>query len=90
MTITAATLIAKHKAHGLAGPLIVRDLSDPKRPVRLMTFAVGAASPTVIVRQVGARPAFLERIELLERDADTRLARYVVPDMSMATNTDLL
>ena len=41
MTITAATLIAKYKAHGLAGPLIVRDLSDPKRPVRLMTFAVG-------------------------------------------------
>ncbi|MGZ9190498.1 MAG: hypothetical protein ACXW39_10625 [Nitrospira sp.] len=89
MTITAATLIANHKAHKLAGPLIVRDLSDPERPVRLMTFAVGRASPSVIVRKVGARPAFLERIELLERDADVRLARYVVPDMSTATNADV-
>ena len=89
MTITAATLIANHKAHKLAGPLIVRDLSDPERPVRLMTFAVGRASPSVIVRKVGARPAFLERIELLERDADVRLARYVVPDMSTTTNADV-
>ena len=88
MTITAATLIANHKAHKLAGPLIVRDLSDPERPVRLMTFSVGQA-PSVIVRRVGARPAFLERIELLERDADVRLARYVVPDMSMLANADV-
>ena len=83
MTITAAMLIAKQEARRSGGPLVVRDVSDPDHPVRLMTFASGQASPSVIVRKVGARPGFLERIELLEQDADIRLARYLLPDMSM-------
>ena len=88
MTITAAMLIAKQKAHGSGGPLVVRDLSDPDRPVRLMTFS-GQASPSIIVRKVGARPAFLEKIELLEQDADVRLARYLLPNMSMPSGADM-
>ena len=40
MTITAAKLIAKQKSQASGRPLIVRDLSDPKRPVRLITFAL--------------------------------------------------
>ena len=88
MTITAAMLIAKQEAHGSGGPLVVRDVSDPDDPVRLMTFASGHASPSVIVRKVGARPGFLERIELLEQDADLRLARYLLPNMSMLSSAD--
>ena len=88
MTITAAMLITKQKAHGSGGPLVVLDLSDPDHPVRLMTFASGQTSPSVIVRKVGARPAFLERIELLEQNADARLARYLLPDMSMPASAD--
>jgi hypothetical protein len=87
-TITAAMLIAQQKAHGSGGPLVVCDLSDPDRPVRLMTFASGQANPSVIIRKVGARPAFLERIELLEQDADVRLARYLLPNMSMPSSAD--
>ena len=87
MTITAAKLIAKQKSQELGGPLIVRDLSDPNRPVRLITFALGQSNPAVIVRSVGERPAFLERIELLEQDADTRLARYLVPSLSTRSDT---
>lgn len=78
MTITAAVLIAKHKAQRSCEPLIVRDLSYVERPVRLMTFARDRVSPAVIVRIIGARPAFLERIELMQPDADARLARYAV------------
>jgi hypothetical protein len=89
MTVTAAMLIAKQKAHGSGGPLVVRDLSDPDRPVRLMTFASDQANPSVIVRKVGARPAFLERIELLEQDADVRLARYLLSKMSMPSSVDM-
>ena len=88
MTITAAMLIAKQEARGSGGPLVVRDVSDPDHPVRLMTFASGQASPSVIVRKVGARPGFLERIELLEQDADIRLARYLLPNMSMLSSAD--
>jgi hypothetical protein len=87
MTITAAKLIAKQKSQASGGPLIVRDLSEPNRPVRLITFALGQSNPAVIVRSVGERPAFLERIELLEQDADTRLARYLVPNLSMQSDT---
>jgi hypothetical protein len=89
MTITAAKLIAKQKSQGSAGPLIVRDLSDPNRPVRLITFALGQSNPAVIVRSVGERPAFLERIELLEQDADTRLARYLVPNLSTPSDAEM-
>ena len=87
MTITAAKLIAKQKSQESGGPLIVRDLSNPNRPVRLITFALGQSNPAVIVRSVGERPAFLERIELLEQDADTRLARYLVPNLSTPSDT---
>lgn len=89
MTITAAKLIAKQKSQGSGVPLIVRDLSDPDRPVRLISFAAGRSNPAVIVRSVGVRPAFLERIELLEQDADTRLARYLVPNMSALSDVEV-
>ena len=65
MTITAAMVIAKQNAHASCDPLVVRDLSNPDRPVRLMTFASGQASPSVIVQKVRA-------IELFEQDADVQ------------------
>jgi len=76
MTTTALSLIAKARQSGT--PLIARDLWDPDWPVRLMTFVVGEGNPCVIVRRVGPRPGFLERIELLEEDAEQRLARYAI------------
>jgi len=76
MTTTALSLIAK--ARQSCPPLIARDLSDPECPVRIMTFAAGEGNPCIIVRRVGSRPGFLERIELLEEDAEQRLARYVI------------
>jgi hypothetical protein len=68
--------------------MVTHDKSDPDHPVRLMTFASGQMSPSVIVRKVGARPGFLERIDLLEQDADIRLARYLLPNISMLSSAD--
>lgn len=88
MIMTAAKLIAKQESQGSGAPLIVRDLSDPDHPVRLISFAATRLNPAVIVRSVGKRPVFLERIELLEQDADTRLARYLVPNMLSPSDTE--
>lgn len=69
-------LIAKARQSGTL--LIACDLWDPDCPVRLMTFVAEEGNPCVIVRRVGLRPGFLERIELFEEDAEQRLARYAI------------
>jgi hypothetical protein len=57
-------------------PIIVRDLALPSHPCRSMRFDVMRKSPVVVVRTAGPNRAFVERINLLQADADERLARY--------------
>jgi hypothetical protein len=54
----------------------VHDLALVDRPERSMTFDRNHPSPAVVVRTTAKTPFFIERIELLQPDADTRLARY--------------
>jgi len=79
-TLTAASLIALREAQQRgeepAGPIIVRDLALASEPERSVMFDPNRVKPTVVVRTVGYTPFFIERIELLQPDADERLGRY--------------
>jgi hypothetical protein len=79
-TLTVASLIKMRKAQqygeALAGPIIVHDLALVGRPERSIRFDPTRVAPTVIVRTTGNTPFFIERIELLQPDADERLGRY--------------
>jgi hypothetical protein len=60
----------------------VHDLALVDRPERSMMFDPDRINPTVIVRTVGNTPFFIERIELLQPDADERLGRYKLVEKS--------
>ena len=67
---------AQQYGEALAGPIIVHDLALVDWPERSMRFDPNCIAPTVVVRTTGYTPFFIERIELLEPDADERLKRY--------------
>ena len=73
-TLSAASLIelrmAQQRGEEPAGPIIVHDLALVSRPERSMRFDPNRVAPTVIVRTTGNTPFFIERIELLQPDAD--------------------
>jgi hypothetical protein len=79
-TLTASSLIelreAQQRGEEPAGSIIVHDLALVGRPERSMRFDPNHVAPTVIVRTTGNTPFFIERIELLQPDADKRLRRY--------------
>ena len=79
-TLTATSLIELRQAQQLgeepARPLIVHDLALVGRPERSMMFDPERINPTVVVRTTGNTPFFIERIELLQPEADARLQRY--------------
>ena len=79
-TLSAASLIELHEAQQRgeepARPIIVHDLAVVSEPERSMMFDPNRGIPTVVVRTVGNTPFFIERIELLQPDADERLGRY--------------
>jgi hypothetical protein len=78
--LTAARLIAlceaQKRGEEPARPIIVHDLALAGEPERSMMFDPNQVRPTVVVRTVGYTPFFIERIELLQPDADERLERY--------------
>lgn len=55
----------------------VHDLAHPAWPLRTMRFTA-TAEPMVAVETICRRPEVVERIALLNRDADARLMRYCV------------
>ena len=79
-TLTASSLIelreAQQRGEEPAGPIIVHDLALASEPERSVMFDPNRVNPTVVVRTVGNTPFFIERIELLQPDADERLGRY--------------
>ena len=80
MILTAAALMERYKMQQCgqepAEPIVVHDLALADRPERSMTFDRNHLTPAVVVRTKGYAPFFIERIELLQPDADQRLARY--------------
>ena len=79
-TLTASSLIelreAQQRGEEPARPIIVHDLALANEPERSMMFDPNQVRPTVVVRTVGYTPFFIERIDLLQPDADERLERY--------------
>jgi len=80
MILTAAALTALYKIQQCgqepARLIVVHDLALADRPERSMMFDRNHLTPAVVVRTKGYTPFFIERIELLQPDADQRLARY--------------
>lgn len=85
-TLTAAGLIelrmAQQRGEERVRPIIVHDLALAGSPERSMMFDPNRVNPTVIVRTAGYTPFFIERIELLQADADQRLGRYRLVEVS--------
>lgn len=85
-TLSAAGLIelrsAQQRGDERVRPIIVHDLALADWPERSMMFDPNRVNPTVIVRTAGYTPFFIERIELLQPDADQRLGRYRLVEAS--------
>lgn len=85
-TLSAAGLIelrrVQQRGNERVRPIIVHDLALDGWPERSMMFDPDRVDPTIIVRTAGYTPFFIERIELLQPQAEQRLKRYRLVEAS--------